>query len=808
MIKRNCHSNHSNVLIWMKKTRRFKIIGLIVILVLSILLLSNSNLCAQNIIQTIKGQVVDNDIQIPLPGATVIIMGSDPLIGGTTDLNGYFRLENVPLGRYNIQISYIGYEPSVISELEVGSGKEVVLNIGLKESSVSLNEVVVKASQDKKEPLNSMAIISSRQINMEEARRYAGGFDDPAHLASSYAGVAENMNSNGIVIRGNAPKGLLWRMEGLEISNPSHFTNMTSFGGGGITALSSQMLASSDFYTSAFPAEYGNALSGVFDIRLRSGNRDKREHAVQVGIMGIDLSSEGPYKKGKGSTFLFNYRYSLFALMKPIMPENAGLIKYQDLNFKTDLPTKNAGVFSIWGIGSTDYSGSRVTKSIEDWQYDSDRIKGDGRTYMGALGLTHKLIIGKQSLLNSSMALSGNGLILENQKMDNSEQLHPNENIENYSWKYSLSSYLNHKFSSKHTNRTGMTVHLLNYDMLIQEAPVFTQDLVSFVDDKGSSELIQAFSQSRFDLSEKVTINAGIHMQYFTLNDHYTIEPRIGVRWKFKPTQSMSFGYGDHSRLEMLFLYLGQQPGQTGFTQPNRDLDFTKSHHFVVGYDLAINENLNFRAEAFYQNLYSVPVQPGTSYSMMNVDQDWFINDSLINDGNGLNYGLDLTLERYMHNGFYYLVTASLFQAKYTGGDKIERSSRYDKNYVVNFLAGKEWKVGKGHKNNTIGLNGKFSMIGGDRISPVDEEATYLSKEVIYDETRSFEERKPNVYYLHFTLNYRKNKKKHASIWSFQILNAMGSPEFFGYKYNYKYDRIDKDEQTIIMPNISYKIVF
>jgi len=808
MIKRNCHSNHSNVLIWMKKTRRFKIIGLIVILVLSILLLSNSNLCAQNIIQTIKGQVVDNDIQIPLPGATVIIMGSDPLIGGTTDLNGYFRLENVPLGRYNIQISYIGYEPSVISELEVGSGKEVVLNIGLKESSVSLNEVVVKASQDKKEPLNSMAIISSRQINMEEARRYAGGFDDPAHLASSYAGVAENMNSNGIVIRGNAPKGLLWRMEGLEISNPSHFTNMTSFGGGGITALSSQMLASSDFYTSAFPAEYGNALSGVFDIRLRSGNRDKREHAVQVGIMGIDLSSEGPYKKGKGSTFLFNYRYSLFALMKPIMPENAGLIKYQDLNFKTDLPTKNAGVFSIWGIGSTDYSGSRVTKSIEDWQYDSDRIKGDGRTYMGALGLTHKLIIGKQSLLNSSMALSGNGLILENQKMDNSEQLHPNENIENYSWKYSLSSYLNHKFSSKHTNRTGMTVHLLNYDMLIQEAPVFTQDLVSFVDDKGSSELIQAFSQSRFDLSEKVTINAGIHMQYFTLNDHYTIEPRIGVRWKFKPTQSMSFGYGDHSRLEMLFLYLGQQPGQTGFTQPNRDLDFTKSHHFVVGYDLAINENLNFRAEAFYQNLYSVPVQPGTSYSMMNVDQDWFINDSLINDGNGLNYGLDLTLERYMHNGFYYLVTASLFQAKYTGGDKIERSSRYDKNYVVNFLAGKEWKVGKGHKNNTIGLNGKFSMVGGDRISPVDEEATYLSKEVIYDETRSFEERKPNVYYLHFTLNYRKNKKKHASIWSFQILNAMGSPEFFGYKYNYKYDRIDKDEQTIIMPNISYKIVF
>lgn len=763
---------------------------------------------SQDLTQTIKGKVVDGDLQIPLPGTTIMILESDPLIGGVTDMDGYFRLEDVPLGRYDIQISYIGYEPSILTELEVGSGKEVVLNVGLKESSVNLDEVVVKAIQDKKEPLNSMAIISSRQINMEEARRYAGGFDDPAHLAASYAGVAENMNSNGIVIRGNAPKGLLWRMEGLEIANPSHFANMTSFGGGGITALSSQMLASSDFYTGAFPAEFGNALSGVFDIRLRSGNRDKREHAVQVGVMGIDLSSEGPYKKGKGSTYLFNYRYSLFALLEPIMPENAGMIKYQDLNFKTDLPTKKAGIFSVWGIGSTDYSGSRVTKEVDDWEYDSEREEGDGRTYMGAIGVTHKLIIGKRSLLNSSLAASGNGIIWDIQRMDTDKQLYPYQNIENSSWKYSLSTYLNHKFSAKHTNRTGVTVHLLNYNMLIQTAPVFTQPLVSTTDDKGSSELLSAFSQSRIDLSEKVTLNVGLHAQYFTLNNHYTIEPRLGIRWNFRPNQSLSFGYGDHSRLEMLFLYLGQQPSSNGFVQPNRDLDFTKSHHFVAGYDIALNENMNFRAEAFYQNLTSVPVLEGTSYSMMNVDQNWFINEKLVNNGTGQNYGLDLTLERYMKNGYYYMVTASVFEANYIGGDNIERSSRYDKNYVINLLGGKEWKVGRGSKNNTIGVNGKFSMIGGDRISPVDEEATYAAQEVIYDETRAFEDSKPNVFYLHFTFNYRKNKPKHASIWSLQLLNALGSPEFFGYKYNYKYDSIDIDEQTIILPNISYKIVF
>ncbi|MBM3435402.1 MAG: prevent-host-death protein, partial [Bacteroidetes bacterium] len=778
------------------------------VITLILLTLLPGFLHTQNITQTIKGKVMDAETQIPLPGATVIIVGSDPMIGTSTNADGYFRLEKVPLGRFDIRISYTGYEPYIVSELVVGSGKEVVINAGLKESVVSLGQVVVNAKADKKEAVNSMAIISARQINMEEARRFAGGFDDPSHLVSSYAGVAENMNSNGIVIRGNAPKGLLWRMEGLEISNPSHFANMTSFGGGGLTALSSQMLGSSDFYTGAFPAEFGNALSGVFDLKLRSGNKDKYEHAIQAGLIGIDLSSEGPFKKGNGSTYLFNYRYSIFALIAPILPEDAGRIKYQDLSFKIDFPTKKAGSFSLWGIGSTDISGTRVEEEPSEWKYSTDQEEGQSRPYMGAIGLTHKIIVGKKSFMNTSLALSGEGMQMKFDMMDSAKVFYPDENIRNYSWKYSLSSYFNHKFSARHTNRTGFTVHLLNYDMLIQKSPALTQPLISIVDDNGSSELVQGFSQSRFDFSDKLTMNAGVHFQYFTLNRHYTIEPRLGVKWKFSPAQSLSFGYGSHSRLEMLFIYLAQHPVVNSWTEPNRNLDFTKTHHLILGYDLGLNENLHFKAEAFYQHLYSVPVKPETSYSLLNLDQDWYISDSLSNDGTGDNYGIDLTLERFMNNGYYYIVTASVFKSTYKGGDGIVRDARYDKNFVINFVGGKEWKVGRNQKNNTIGLNGKFSILGGDRITPVDEEPTFLAKEVIYDESRAFKNRKPNVYYLHFTLNYRKNKPKHASIWSFQVMNALGTPEFFGYKYNFKESTIDRDDQTIVMPGISYKIEF
>ena len=779
------------------------------ILLVFTLMFPYSLIFSQQLTQTVKGRVVDADTEIPLPGATVIIMDTNPMLGSSCDVDGYYRIENVPIGRYDIRISFTGFDPVIVTEIVVGTGKEVVVNVGLKESLVQLDEVVIKAEVDKKQPINSMAFISSRQINMEEARRYAGAFDDPARLVTSYAGVAAgNMNSNGIIVRGNAPKGVLWRLEGLEIANPSHFANLTTFGGGGISSLSSQMIDNSDFYTAAFPAEYGNALSGVFDLKLRSGNRDEREHTVQAGIIGVDVSSEGPFIKGKPATYLFNFRYSTFGLIKPLLPDNAGLITYQDFSFKTDFPTKKAGVFSLWGIGSSDNSGSEIEKEPEEWEYEEDRLNEDSKTAMAALGMTHKIIVGPGTMINSSLAFSGNLLRSEGSKMDIDKTLYDNYNIDNSTWSYSLSSYVNHKFSARHTNRSGVTINLLNYNMLVQEAAEFKEPLTTYTNDQGNSELIQLYSQSRYDISELLTLNAGVHVQYFTLNEKYSIEPRLGLKYNFAPGQTLSLGYGLHSRLEMLFVYLGQQQTETGIIRPNTNLDFSKAHHFVIGYDKSIGENMNFRAEAYYQHLFSIPVEPGTSFSMINVDNTWSINQTLTNDGTGENYGLDLTLERFMNKGYYFVATASLFNATYVGGDGIERDSRYNKSFVFNLLGGKEWKVGRTEKNNSIGINGKFSINGGDRQTPVDEAATYQMQEVVYDPTRAFSEQKPTVYYLHFTLNYRKNKPNHASIWSFQILNALGAPEYFGYRYNYINDTIDRDEQTIVIPNISYKIVF
>jgi hypothetical protein len=761
---------------------------------------------SQHLLQNIKGTVMDKDSRIPLPGAMVMILESDPVIGSVTDSEGNFTLRNIPVGRYNLRITYVGYDPLNIPEILVESGKQVVLSAELKGAATALQQVEVKAFGRKDQVANSMAMISARQLTMEEASRYAGGIDDPARLASSFAGVAGNLSSNAIVIRGNAPKGLLWNMEGVEIPNPSHFANVTSFGGGGITALSSQMLTSSDFYTGAFPAEYGNALSGVFDMKMRVGNNERREHTFKAGLTGLEFASEGPFVKGKRSSYLFNYRYSTLSLISPLLPENAKGLSYQDFACKVNLPAGRAGTFSIWCIFSTDKSGSEAKTDSAEWEYYQDIEKDKNQNSMGAVGLNHQIIINDRTYLHTSLAATGNSISWKRQRMNQQLDFYPKDEIAQEVTKYSLEMFVNHKFGPHHTNRSGFIVNRLTYDVNLKSAPD-DSPLITYADEHGGSYLLQAFTQSRLDLLPGVTLNAGLHMQWLTLNNSHTLEPRIGLRWKVTGTQTISAAYGLHSRLEPIGFYMARQTNESGTYMPNRDLGLTMARHFVLGYQLALGTYTRLYFEPFYQRLYDVPVTPGTSFSMSNLELDWFFNDSLVNKGTGMNVGIDITLERFLHAGYYYLVTASVFDSRYTGGDGIERNSRFNKNLIMNVLFGKEWKTGK-DKNGTFGINWRFSYLGGDRISPVDYAASQLARDVVYDESNAFADRKPSTWYVDLTASWQNNKPRFSSTWSLQIVNLLFQKEFFGYRYNIKTNGIDEHKEAIVIPNISYRINF
>ena len=534
--------------------------------------------------QNIRGIVYDKQSNIPIEYATVAILNSKVPLGASTDSLGQFKIQNVPIGRYDIKVTLIGYNPVIIKEQLLSSSKELYMEIAMVENSKQLDEIVVTPQINKSRPLNNMALGSARMLSVEEASRYAGGFDDPARLATSFAGVTSSVGNNGIVVRGNAPKFLQWRMEDVEIPNPNHFAEVTTFGGGGLSALSSFVLGNSDFMTGTFPAEYSNALSGVLDMNLRTGNNQKRENMVQLGLIGIDVASEGPFKKGSNSSYIFNYRYSTLGLLSALLPEDAEKTKYQDLSFKLNFPTKKTGIFSIWGVGLIDRSGQNAETDPDKWEYMQDKEDQDVKQYMGAVGLNHRLRVLNNATLKTSLATTVSGLDMHTERMDAHVKPIPQNLIKSTNWNFVFASSLNKKYGRIHTNKTGLRFTGLKYNLLLEEA-TNQKPMNTITDESGFSSLLSAYTNSSLQFSDKWTLNLGINTQLFTLNNNYTIEPRAALSWKLKPNQSLALSYGLHSRLEMLNYYFTKsRDGEL----INKNMDFTKAHHIVLSYDLNI----------------------------------------------------------------------------------------------------------------------------------------------------------------------------------------------------------------------------
>jgi len=761
----------------------------------------------QEVSQIVRGKVYDSETYISLPGANIILITSGPFVGTTTDNDGNFSLEKVPVGRVTLQISYIGYETYLVQNLLVSTGKEIVLNIPLKESYTNLKEVVIKPENEKDKALNTMATLSAKTFSVEDAQRYAGGMDDPSRLAGSFAGVSPStVENNEIVIRGNAAKGILWRVEGVEVPAPNHLAGL--FSGGGVnTMFNSNMLSNSDFFTGGFPAEYGNALSGVFDINLRNGNNIKREYAFQIGTYGIDFTAEGPFINEKAPSYLINYRYSTYGLLQDLLPQVTGLPTYSDLSFKLSFPSKNAGVFSLWsinGIGSIKYINDKDTSK---WETNYDSYNYDIHYNLTASGISHRKTIGKNSYLFSTVSFSATEYINNNTyfRPDLSEIPVSNQNEKDY--KTGISGFLNHKFSNRHTNRTGFTVNRLqyNYNVAANIDPAFIDTSGFLVNKNGAAYQYQLYSQSKYKLTRHMDFNMGVHFILLNTNGNINIEPRIGINRRLSAKSMVSFAYGKYSKIEPLRIYLMEVKTNNGFETLNEDLGLTKAHHFILGYDFKVSENIHLRIEPYYQRLYDVPVIEDSSFSMINFNNEMYFSSELTNKGSGTNIGLDITCERNMKEGYYYLLTASFFNSSYVGGDAVERSTRYNQNIVLNLLGGKEWQT---KKDNTLSLNAKFTILGGRRYAPVDMERSLNAQFVVYDNTRIFEYQVPTNYYVDISMNYTVNKPKTSHSLILQIKNLLMQKEFLGHAYNFRTKTIDPYQLSIMFPYLSYKIFF
>jgi hypothetical protein len=766
----------------------------------------------ESLSQTIKGTVVDADSRKGLGGAAISIPALNR--GTITDTAGVFKLSKIPVGRHTVLVSLLGYEERSIAEVMLTSGKEAALVIQLNEKVHQLADVKVTLRKSRIKPLNEFATLSARQFSVEDTKRYPAAAYDPARMAMNFAGVASNGDGNNeIVVRGNSPKGVLWRLEGIEIPNPNHFGALGN-SGGPISMLSSSTLGNSDFYTGAFPAEIGNATSGAFDLKFREGNTDKREHSVMIGAMGLEVASEGPFNKGSKSSYLINYRYSTLALLKGFLSNLGGILpEYQDISFKLNFPTHKAGTFSLFGLGGYNRSSKDPAKDSTKWHDDNPNFYLDGRGKTGVIGLSHQYFLTKASYLKTIVSASGNSY------RETVDTLMPHLNydrahvgrISTTDVAYRASVLYNNKLNNKNTFRAGVVATHMSFNFYQRFFNDFDKTWKEEMNSKGNTQYLQGFAQWKHRFTSRLSAITGLHGSYFMLNETYTVEPRAAITYSAPKSQTLSIAAGVHAKPEHLSTYFFKpDENNTGTAFPNKQLEIPKALHFVAGYEKSLVSGWRMKAEAYYQYLYDVPVEKADSkFSMVNAASvmDLYNSTPLVSAGKATNYGLDVTVEKPFSNNYFVLLTGSLFESKYTNYSGKTFNSRYNRNYQTNLVAGKEWKVGE-HKNNIIGLNAKLNTTGGLRQSPIDLEASRKSGNTEYVKDEYYTNKGGMYYRMDVGFSYKRNRKHSTHTISFDIQNVTNHRNLFYEFYDNKKEKVKKVYQMGVFPVINYRIEF
>jgi CarboxypepD_reg-like domain/TonB-dependent Receptor Plug Domain len=761
--------------------------------------------------QHVHGYLIDAESKQALSGVTVILV-TNPQICAVTDTNGYFMMNNVPLGRQSFQFSRTGFETYTVSAVLVITGKELQLNIALNENFHQLQEVLIKSNRNRIKPMNEFATVSSRSFSADEMRRFSGSIGDPARAAMNFPGVSSsNDANNSIVVRGNSPKGVLWRLEGIEIPNPNHFSGLGT-SGGAISMINANVLSAFDFYTGAFPPEIGNALSGVFDLNFRNGNTERYEHTVQVSALSVELATEGPFEKNKKASYLVSYRYSNLALLKRFIGDV--LPGYQDASFKINLPAKKWGTFSFFGLGGYTRESQDAIPDSAVWTGKNSNRTFESKTMMGVVGMTHQYFLTSNASIKTIISFSSD------RHIDHSDTLNPtasyisvpNEQTRFINNAFRVAIMYNQKLNARNTFKIGITGQQLGYELSYSYYNTRDQLWKNLLSGSGHTQLYQAYIQWKTKISQRLTVVAGMHGSYFALNGSNSIEPRASIVYQ-NGKSKISLAGGWHSKPEHISTYIFQNTIQgQAIIYPNKNLDLLRAFHTVLGYETTIWTKLRFKAELYYQKLYHIPVERDSvsGFSILNAADVFSVMEAvepLVREGAGKNIGIDISMERPMNNNYFLLASASLFKSVYSDYLHHVYNTRYNRGYQLNIIVGKEFKLGTGGQKIT-GLNARTLYSGGLRESLIDIPNSIVNQRTEIVTGEYFTQQTPAYFRVDASVYYKFNTKRATHTLQLEAQNITNRKNYYYSYFDITAGQIRHINQLGLIPNISYRIDF
>ncbi len=765
-----------------------------ILIFLVILFCCQTILAQQN--QQVSGKVEDYSTHTILTGASVVLIQDTVNTGTTSDASGVFVFKNVSPGRYIVRISYTGYE-TVQQELLVISARRTEIVIQLREFQNTLDEVEIFSSrQQSHEP-------GEHSITNEKALRVPANFFDPVRVITSYPGImTANDQNNTIVIRGNSPAGLLWRINGLDVVNPNHLANAGTFSdrpagfGGGVNIISSQLMERTDFYTGSLPARYGNALSGAIDMKLRGGDTTDYHYTAQASLIGIDLAAEGPLGKNKKTSFLANYRYSTVGLLSQLGVKFGDEdISFQDLTFSLNSALSKGRNLSWFGfVGAS--KNSFEHKDSDDWEVEKDQYDIDYDSKNFGTGLVFNQSI-RQTFISTGISVSAS---VQSRDQTASPELPAGRPDVIYEDIFDQDKILVSAF--------GRISKKINNSILEAGVQVnFMSDQISLINQTGNAPqtshlgtmegfLIQPYAQWKVLISDKWNAQTALRYVYYTYNQTGSVEPRISLEFLPSLNSSLKFSYNIVSQAQTVATY----------TMDNEDLELTKAHHFDLGYTFSTETGFRFSATAYYQQLFDIPIETiSSSYSLVN-SIEVYPYSGLVSKGIGNNYGLEVLTEKSFFNKSYFIAGASFYKSQYKGSDGIERSTRFDGNYSVNLTYGREWTRLKKQSQRSFGISSRVLYLGGLRESGIIP--TQLAPGTIDDPSRIFEEKLKDYFRLDLRLNWRKNKKNYTRTIAIDIQNLLNVQNEGYHYYDHVKQKVKTQYQLGLIPVLVYRIDF
>lgn len=772
--------------------------------------LSNGTLNAQTLTQTIYGKVENALTSEPLPGANVMIRYSDPAIGTTTDTEGKYELNNVPVGRYTLLISFVGFESKTLEAVELISAKRLKLNIALYPVAKQLGAVEIKSTEIF---YAEAPMLNIEEINSEKIMRFAATQNDPARVSTSFAGVATvNDQANHVSVHGLSPNANAWYLEGVPIANPNHLSNAGTTSdrpastGGGVNVIPAQVLSSSGFYKNFFPAQFGNALGGIYDMRFRKGNTEQNTYNAQAGLIGLELSADGPLSESKDHAFLAHYRYSTVGLLGALGVDFGNeSINYQDLSFNLVFESTGNTELKIFGTAGNSSNKLDFLDEGEDIETEKDLQKVDYTSQLGALGFSYR------QLFNSfqySLTILGSGF---SQERTGTIKINPDSILrkDKDQWDQAqLATKLEFVHNLKNRTRIHYGIVSTFRDFSLDYGSSTPQGISLPKKIFGSDQDItyQPFAQVDLNFYQTKLI-AGAKALYNDLSDAFVVDPVLQLVYTPNKKSTIGLSAQGNSQLQLLTV-LYAIPDFNTLSIPNFGLTPTRSWDLALNFLQQLNSSWIFKSQFYYQYLYDVPqaVNSGTVFSVLN-NYEEFVSDSLNNSGSGNNYGVDLSIEKTFAEQYYLLANTSLFRSTFEDINGKTYSTAFDAKYLINLSAGYE-KARTSNPNSFINFNLRVLLRGGYPYTPIDTAASVIANETVYFRDQTNDKVLPAYFRSDAGIRFKKNKEKVTRTWLIDIQN-IANTQNIAYKYFDIAKREVKNKYHLgIVPILTYRLDF